>query len=139
VLPEIVGPLVYSGYRTDADNGLINCEDTVGLTVMLKNQGNTAVDGIVGTLDPVGGTGLDDIYDFGNLQSNYPNIAGGTSKGNLDAFEFSVRPMEEFAQYADFELAIEASNWRGGPIEFSLPILCAANADYKHYLPMVFK
>jgi hypothetical protein len=139
VLPEIVGPLVYSGYRTDADNGLINCGDTVGLAVYLENEGNTAVEGIASTLDPVGGTGLDDIDEIFANASPYPNIADGAIEGNLLPFVFSVKPMEEFAHHVDFELAIDADNWTGGPIEFRLPVLCAANADYRHYLPLVFK
>ena len=139
MLPEIVGPLVYSGYRTDADNGLINCGETVGLTVMLENEGNTAVEGIYNTLYVVGGTGQHDIGEVSPDTSPYPDIAGGASAGNTQAFEFSVIPLAEHGHWIDFELAIDADNWSGGPIEFSLPILCAATADYSHYLPMVFK
>ena len=138
-LPEIIGPLVYSGYRTDADNGFINCGDAVRLTVELKNEGNTAVERIRSTLDPTGGAGLSDIYNLGNLESDYPNIAGGASRGNLTAFEFSVQADAEHGHWIDFELAIDADNWSGGPIEFSLPILCAATADYRVYLPMIYK
>jgi hypothetical protein len=135
----IIGPLVYSDYRTDAANGYVHCGDAVRLTIELKNEGNTAVEGIRSTLDPIGGTGLGDIYAIGNLESDYPNIAGGASEGNLTAFEFSVQPDAEHGHWIDFDLAITADNWSGGPIEFSLPILCAATADYRFYLPMIFK
>ena len=128
-LPEIVGPLVYSGYSTDADNGYVNCGDTVALTVMLHNEGNTAVEGINSTLSIAGGTGASDVASTGNMVSAYPNIAGGASASNYLAFGFSVEPLAEHGHWIDFELAITASNWSGGPIEFSLPILCPATAD----------
>jgi hypothetical protein len=138
-LPVVVGPLVYDGYDAGDDNGLVNCGDTVALTVLLFNGGNTAVQGISATLAPVGGTGLSDISSTGNMVSNYPNIAGGASAGNSQAFQFSVASNAEHGHWIDFELAITASNWSGGPVEFSLPILCAATADYKAYFPIVLK
>ena len=46
-----------AGGTSDDDNGYVNCGETVGLTVMLQNEGNTAVEGINTTLSIVGGTG----------------------------------------------------------------------------------
>jgi hypothetical protein len=136
-LPVIAGPLVYSDYSTDADNGLINCGDTVGLTVMLRNEGNTSVVGIDNAaLNIFSLPG--DISSTGNLISDYPDNAGGTSEGNIDAFELSVHADAEHGHRIDFELAITADNW-SGPVEFSLPILCAATADYRVHLPMISK
>jgi hypothetical protein len=144
----IIGPLVYDRVAIDDDNaggsdgndnGAVNCEETVGLTVMLENEGNTAVEGINSTLYVAGGTGQHDIGEVSPDTSPYPDIAGGASAGNTQAFEFSVMPLAEHGHWIDFELAIDADNWSGGPIEFSLPILCAATADYQFYLPMVFK
>jgi hypothetical protein len=147
-LPEIVGPLVYdrvaidddnAGGTVGNDNGAIDCGETVGLMVMLENEGNTAVEGIDSTLYVVGGTGQHDISEVSPDTSPYPDIAGEASAGNTQAYEFSVIPLAEHGHWIDFELAIDADNWSGGPIEFSLPILCAATADYQFYLPMVFK
>ena len=146
--PIIIGPLVYDGRIIDDDdaggttgdgNGYVNCGETVGLTVMLYNEGNTAVEGINSTLSFVGGTGAGDVDWTGNTTSTYPNIAGGASAGNLSAFEFSVEPLAEHGHWIDFELTITASNWSGGPIEFSLPIFCSATADFSHYLPLIFR
>ena len=142
-LPEIVGPLTHDGSIIDDDNaggtsgnanGSLNCGETVGLTVMLFNEGNTAVEDIATTLNIVGGA--DDIELTGN-SSAYPNIAGGASAGNSSAFEFSVKPLAEHGHRIDFELAISASNWSGGPVAFSLPIYCAATADFQYYLPEI--
>jgi hypothetical protein len=144
----IIGPLVYdrvaidddnAGGTVGNDNGAVNCGETVGLTVMLGNEGNTAVEGIDSTLSAVGGTGQHDIGEISPDTSPYPDIAGGASAGNTQAFEFSVIPLAEHGHWIDFELAIDADNWSGSPIEFSLPILCAATADYQFYLPMVSK
>ena len=135
--PIIIGPLSYDGYSTDADNGYVNCGDAVGLTVMLLNEGNTAVEGINSTLSIVGGTGAGDVTWTGNMESTYPSIAGGASEGNTLAFEFSVDPLAEHGHWIDFELAVTASNWTGGTIDFSLPILCSATADYQQYLPLI--
>jgi len=143
-LPEVVA-LVYNGYVIDDDNwwgtsgngnGLAECGETVGLTVMLKNEGNTAAEDIGSTL-----TFLDTTYlsGFGDLTSAYPDIAGGASAGNVDAFEFSVDEDTPFAHWVDSELAVTASNWGGGTIEFSVPIVCPAMADYWFYLPLILK
>lgn len=145
-LPIIIGPLVYNGRTIDDDNvagtigndnGYVNCGETVGLTVKLKNEGNTAVVGIETTLsiDSIPG----DLPWIGNTASNYPDIAGGASQGNLTPFEFSVRSDAEHGHWIDFQLAISADNWSGGPVEFSLPIYCAATADYRFYLPLISK
>jgi len=39
----------------------------------------------------------------------------------------------------DLELDVTASNWSGGPIEFSIPILCPDTASDRIYLPLVLK
>ena len=146
--PIIIGPLVYDGHIIDDDNtggtsgdgsGYVNCGETVGLVVMLRNEGNTAVEGIDTTLSFVGGTGAGEVDWIGNTTSTYPNIAGGASAGNSQAFEFSVEQLAEHGHWIDFELTITEGNWSGGPIEFSLPILCSATADFRHYLPLIFR
>jgi hypothetical protein len=143
----IIGPLVYDGVVIDDDNaggtvgndnGSLNCGETVGLTVMLENEGNTAVEGIDNaTLSIPSLPG--DISSTGNLVSDYPDIVGGASEGSIDAFEFSVQPDAEHGHWIDLKLTITADNWGPGSVEFSLPILCAATADYRVHLPMIFK
>ena len=144
--PVIIGPLVYDGYVIDDDNaggtsgngnGSLNCGETVGLTVMLRNEGNTAVEGIDTTLSIVGGAG--DVSSTGNLTSAYPDIAGGASAGNSSAFELSVQESAPHGNWIDFVLDITASNWTGGPFSFSLPISCAENAEFRHMLPLIFR
>jgi hypothetical protein len=147
-LPVIIGPLVYHGYLIDDDNGggtsgngngYLNCGETVDLTVLLRNEGNTAVEGIQGTLSNPGGTGADDVSWTGNTTSTYPNIAGGVSAGNLLAFDFSIEELAKHGHRIDYDLGITADNWSGGSVSFSLPILCSATADYRHYLPLISK
>ena len=87
----------------------------------------------------MGGTGSSDVSWIGNTTSAYPNIAGGASAGNSPAFEFSVDTDAVHGHWIDLELAITASNWSGGPIEFSLPILCSATAADGFYLPLVIQ
>lgn len=143
-LPVVIGPLVFSSHTIDDDNaggtsgnsnGLIECGETVGLTVQLYNQGNTAATGLNSTLT-AGGTGAGDITWIDNT-STYPDIAGGASAGNVEAFQFSVKPMADFAHWADFDLAV-TGNW-SGHVSFSLPILCPANASSWIYFPIVLK
>jgi hypothetical protein len=145
-LPIIIGPLVYNGHTIDDDNvagtmgndnGYVNCGETVGLTVLLKNNGNTAVTAINTTLNFLGGTA--DLSSIGNTASSYPDIAGGATAGNLQAFQFEVKSDAEHGHWIDFQLAITASNWGPGSVNFSLPILCAATADFRFYLPLIFK
>jgi hypothetical protein len=145
-LPVIIGPLVYNGYLIDDDNsggtsgngnGYLNCGETVDLTVLLYNEGNTAVEGINSTLGNPGGTGAGDVSWTGNTTSPYPNIVGGVGAGNLSAFDFSIEALAEHGHWIDYDLAVTADNWSGGPISFSLPILCSATADYRHYLPLI--
>ena len=143
-LPVVIGPLVHNGHSIDDDNtggtigngnGLIECGETVGLTVQLYNQGNTAATGLNSTL-LAGGTGAGDITWIDNT-STYPDIAGQASAGNTQAFQFSVKPMTDFAHWADFDLAV-TGNW-SGHINFSLPILCPAQASSWFYLPIILK
>ena len=147
-LPVIIGPLVYHGYLIDDDNGggtsgngngYLNCGETVDLTVLLRNEGNTAAEGVQGTLSNPGGTGADDVSWTGNTTSTYPNIAGGVSAGNLSAFDFSIEELAKHGHRIDYDLGITADNWSGGSVSFSLPILCSATADYRHYLPLISK
>jgi len=146
-LPQVVGPLVYNGYVIDDDNwfgtsgdddGYLECGEAVDLTVLLANAGNTAVTGIDTRLT-IAPRVPGDVPWSGNVDSLYPDIAGGTSAGNLDAFELSVKVDAEHGHWIDFDLAIDAGNWTGGPVEFSTPILCAAEADYGLHLPVIFK
>jgi len=104
---------------------------------LLYNEGNTAVEDINSTLSFVGGSGLGDVFDIGNTTSAYPDIAGGTSAGNYSAFDFSVAELAKHGHQIDLELAITATNWSGGAFAFSVPILCADTADFRHYLPMI--
>jgi hypothetical protein len=142
----IIGPLIYDGYLIDDDkaggtngngNGEVDCGETVELTVMLRNEGNTAVADIVTTLSIVGGAS--DVGSTDNMTSAYPDIAGGASAGNHSDFEFSVKPSVDHGNRIDFELDIAASNWTGGPASFSLPISCSTTAEVRHYLPMIFR
>ena len=144
--PVIIGPLGYDGYLVDDDNaggtsgngnGAVECGETVGLYVLLHNEGNTAVEGIDTTLSIVGGAG--DVSWTGNLTSRYPDIAGGAIDDNSSAFEFAVNAAAKHGHWIDFELAIVASNWSGGPVSLSLPISCAATADFRHYMPLIFR
>jgi hypothetical protein len=146
--PVIIGPLVYNGYLIDDDsaggtsgngNGVLECGETVGLTVMLRNEGNTAVEGISSTLSNPSGTGASDVFGIGNTTSLYPDIAGGASAGNFSAFEFSVIPLAVHGHWIDFELDLTASNWIGGPAGFSLPISCSTTAAFRHYMPLIFR
>ncbi len=105
--------------------------------MLLRNDGNTAVEGIQSTLSSPGGTGAGDVLAIGNTTSPYPNIAGGASAGNLLAFAFSIKALAEHGHWIDYELAITADNWSGGPFSFSLPIFCSATADFRHYLPLI--
>ena len=143
--PIIIGPLVYDGHTIDDDdaggtsgdgNGYVNCGETVGLTVMLYNEGNTAVTGI----NPTTLSFADETYiTLGNMTSAYPDIGGEASAGNVSAFGFTVDSDALHGHWLDLELTITASNWSGGPVEFSLPILCSATASDRVYLPLVSK
>ena len=146
--PAIIGPLVYDGYLIDDDsaggtsgngNGVLECGETVGLTVMLRNEGNTAVEGISGTLSDPSGTGSSDVFGIGNKTSFYPDIAGEASAGNFSPFEFSVILLAKHGHRIDFELDVTASNWYGGPVAFSLPIFCSDTADFRHYMPLILR
>ncbi len=141
------GPLVYNGYVIDDDiwfgtsgddDGYLECGETVDLTVLLANAGNTAVTGIDTRLT-ITPRVLGDVPWSGNVDSLYPDIAGGASAGNLSAFEFSVKVDALHGHWVDFDLGIDADNWTGGPVEFSIPILCAETADYGLHLPVIFK
>jgi hypothetical protein len=143
--PVIIGPLVYDGHIIDDDNaggtsgndnGYVDCGETVGLVVILRNEGNTAAEGIDTTLSFV-----DDTYIFGvgNVTSGYPDIGGGASTGNTQSFEFSVEADAEHGHWVDLELEISADNWGPGSVTFDFPILCSATADYRHYFPVILR
>ena len=146
MLPVFIGPLADdgniindsgSGGTSGNNNGLLECGEAVELTVLLYNEGNTAVEGINSTLSKVGGTGSGEVTLTGNTTSAYPDIAGGASAGNYDAFELEVVSGAQHGHWVDFEITITEGSWTGGPIDFSLPVFCPATADFWYYLPQI--
>lgn len=141
---NIVGPLVYEDHVVDDDragtsdgnrSGLVDCGETIELKVSLANQGYAEVTGAVAELAVV------DPYVIwtGNMLSSYPIIEGLASDLNREAFEFEVAQSTPNGHLIHFDLAVVADNWGPGTIGFDVPVFCSANAQYRIYLPIVFR
>lgn len=143
LLPAVVGPLVYDGRSIDDDDegdtsgdgfGVVECGETIGLTVRLFNEGNTTAEDVWTSLDVV--RNASDIVMI-DTTSAYPDIGGGARAGNYDQFTFSVDADAEHGHWLGFELEITMSNGDDDSAAFSLPIMCADTADYRFYIPLI--
>jgi hypothetical protein len=125
-----VGPLVYDSQLIDDDttgqsagngNGVVNCGESIELFVDLFNQGTTTAEGIdvtISTTDPY-------VTWLGyNMNSGYPNIAGGGTATNTNDWDFSVASSVPNGHNIQFDLDITLSN--GGPFSdsFNVPVTC---------------
>jgi pimeloyl-ACP methyl ester carboxylesterase len=128
VVPD-VGPLAYeahtvdddtSGQSSGNDDGIVNCGETIELTVDLHNQGGDAavdVNATISTSDPY----AEVIH---NTSSGYGSIAGGGIGRNFDDFDLRVDPSAPHGHVIHLDLNITAAN--GGPwfARLDIPVLC---------------
>ncbi len=120
-----IGPLVYGGRTVDDDtsdesdgdgDGIIECGETIELSINLQNQGIDAATGVSATL-----SSSDPYITFTyNTDSDYPDIPGGGSGFNSDDFEFEVAPDAPDGHVIHFDLDVTASD--GGPWADSLDL-----------------
>jgi hypothetical protein len=141
---SIVGPLVYEDQVIDDDrrgasdgdtSGLVDCGETIELEVSLRNEGSTAVLGIVADLsvaDPY-------VVWTGNMHSTYSLIEGLDSEFNRDEFEFQVAEDTPHGHLIHFDLAIVADNWGPGSAGFDVTVFCSEEAQHRIYLPLLIR
>ena len=142
--PIVAGPLVYDEQIIDDDysgisdgdrSGSVDCGETIELEVSLANAGYAQVTGIAAWLmvdDPA-------VSWTGNMASSYPSIDPLGSERNADEFEFQVAQDAAHGHLIHFDLAIEADNWGPGSIGFDVRVYCLSGAQFRMYLPVIFR
>jgi hypothetical protein len=127
-----VGPLVYESHLVDDDatppsngdgDGLVDCGETIELTVQVGNQGADAATGVNGTL-----SSSDANVSCTSSTSTYPDISGGGSAANDTAFVCTVGGGTPDGHTITFDLELTAST--GGPWSdsFDLQVTCEGGA-----------
>ncbi len=129
-----LGPLVYDGHTIDDDqqddsdgngDGLVNCGETIELTVDLGNQGATTVTDINATLstnDPY-------VTWLYNPASAYADLPAGGTGANLSDFDLTVGSGAPHGHSITFDLQATASG--GGPWSdsFAIQVICGGGGS----------
>ena len=141
--PAVVGPLEYNSYTVDDDNngdsrgnnnGIVDCGETIELSVDMYNAGADTVSGInttISTIDP-------NITFIQNTSSGYPDIPGYSTATNTDDFDFAVNTFTPDGHVIAFDVHLDAVT--GGPWRdtFDLSVNCdnPQVAQY-NYFPLI--